>query len=156
MTAARLAVYAALVFAAVIGAADAQPQRQDNALVPFKIDGDAIPKALDGLKGNAERGKAIVLDRRTGNCLICHEFPIEGERFQGELGPQMRGVGSRLTAGQIRLRLVDQSRINPETIMPPYYRVDGLTNVAAEYRGEPALTAQQIEDVVAYLMGLTE
>jgi sulfur-oxidizing protein SoxX len=128
----------------------------ESALLPFEIRGDAIPEPLGGLTGDAERGKAIVLDRRRGNCLICHAFPIEGEPFQGEIGPPMTGVASRLTKGQIRLRLIDQSRLNPETIMAPFYRVEGLTNVAPEYEGRPALDAQEIEDVVAYLAGLTE
>ena len=122
----------------------------------YEVKGDAVLAPLGGLKGDPEGGKAVVLDRRRGNCLICHAFPIEGEPFQGEIGPPMAGVGARLTHGQIRLRLIDQSRINPETLMPPYYRVERLTDVAPEYRGRPALTDQEIEDVVAYLAGLTE
>jgi sulfur-oxidizing protein SoxX len=125
-------------------------------LLPYEVKGDAVPQALGGLESDAARGLAIVLDRRRGNCLICHRLPVEGEPFQGELGPPLAGVGSRLTAGQIRLRLIDQSRINPDTIMPPYYRVDGLTNVAPEYRGHPALEAQEIEDVLAYLTSLKQ
>jgi sulfur-oxidizing protein SoxX len=97
----------------------------------------------------------VVVDRRSGNCLICHRFPIPDQPFQGEIGPPMAGVGDRLSAGQIRLRLIDQSRLNPSTLMPPYYRVEGLTNVAPEYRGRPALDAQALEDVVAYLTTLT-
>jgi len=131
-------------------------QAAESALLPYDIHGDAIPEPLGGLTGDAERGKTIVLDRRRGNCLICHAFPVEGEPFQGEIGPPMSGVASRLTKGQIRLRLIDQSRLNPETIMPPFYRVEGLTNVAPEYEGRPALDAQEIEDVVAYLGDLTE
>jgi L-cysteine S-thiosulfotransferase len=126
------------------------------ALLPYEVRGDAVPEALGGLKGDAARGKAIVLDRRRGNCLICHQLPVAGELFQGELGPSLAGVGSRLTPGQIRLRLIDQSRIDPDTIMPPYYRVDGLKNVAPDYRGHPALEAQEIEDVTAYLASLTK
>ncbi len=128
----------------------------DHGLIPYEVRGDAVPEPLGGLKGDAARGRAIVLDRRSGNCLICHAFPIEREPFQGEIGPPLAGVASRLTEGQIRLRLIDQSRINPKTIMPPYYRVEGLTNVAPEYKGKPALSAQGIEDVVAYLASLTE
>jgi sulfur-oxidizing protein SoxX len=120
----------------------------------YEINGDAIPKSLGGLKGDASRGEAIVLDRRGGNCLICHRLPFENEPFQGEIGPTLEGVGARLTEGQIRLRLVDESKINPETLMPPYYRTANLVNVAPEYQGEPALTAQQLEDVVAYLSAL--
>ncbi|HZV20895.1 MAG TPA: sulfur oxidation c-type cytochrome SoxX, partial [Hyphomicrobiales bacterium] len=121
---------------------------KDTALEEYEIVGDAIPKPLGALKGDAARGEAVIRDRRNGNCLICHKFPMPDEPFQGEIGPALSGVGSRLSAGQIRLRLVDQAKINPATLMPPYYRVDGLVNVAPEYEGAPALTAQQIEDVV--------
>ena len=72
----------------------------------------------------------------------------------GEIGPDLKGVGTRLTPAQIRLRLVDESLINPKTVMPPYYRIEGLTRVAAQYRGKPVLSAQQVEDVVAYLTSL--
>jgi sulfur-oxidizing protein SoxX len=123
-------------------------------LLPFEQEGDAVPTTLGGLQGDAARGQNIVLDRRQGNCLICHVFPFPSEPFQGEIGPPLVDVADRLDEGQIRLRLIDQSRINPETVMPPYYRVDGLTDVAPEYQGKPALTAQEIEDVVAYLTTL--
>lgn len=122
--------------------------------VSYVVRGDAVPEPLGGLVGDAERGKAVVLDRRRGNCLICHSFPVESEPFQGEIGPAMAGVARRLSEGQIRLRLIDQSRLNPGTIMPPYYRTEGLVDVAPEHWGEPALTAREIEDVVAYLMTL--
>lgn len=122
----------------------------------FEIAGDAIPAALEGRKGDAAQGLAIIRDRRTGNCLICHSLSVPGETFQGEIGPPLDGVGNRLSPGQIRLRLVDQSLLNPDTLMPPYYRVTGLVNVAPEYKGSPALDAQQIEDIVTYLSGLKE
>lgn len=126
------------------------------SLVDYTVRGDAVPAPLGGLSGDADRGRAIVVDRRLGNCLICHQFPLPDEPFQGEVGPPMAGVGARLSPGRIRLRLIDQSRLNPRTLMPPYYRVEGLTDVAPEYHGEPALTAQQIEDVVAYLVTLQD
>jgi sulfur-oxidizing protein SoxX len=125
-----------------------------TAFAEFTITGDAITAPLRGLKGDAARGLEIIRDRRTGNCLICHALPLPDEPFQGDLGPPLAGVGARLSEGQIRLRLVDQSKVNPETLMPPYYRVDGLANVAPEYAGKPALDAQQIEDMVAYLASL--
>lgn len=115
---------------------------------------DAIPKSLTGTSGDAARGRAIVLDRHVGLCLLCHSGPFPEERFQGNLAPSLAGVGSRLSAGQIRLRIVDASRVNPQTIMPPYYRTDGLDRVAPAYRGKTVLTAQQIEDVVSYLVTL--
>ncbi|MEX2481731.1 MAG: sulfur oxidation c-type cytochrome SoxX [Gammaproteobacteria bacterium] len=125
-------------------------------LEPYSVRGDAVPEALGALRGDAARGRAIVLDRRRGNCLICHRVPVDDEAFQGEIGPPLAGVGSRLDAGQIRLRLIDQSRLNPATIMPPYYCISGLTDVAPEYRGRPALPAQAIEDVVAWLATLQD
>ena len=122
--------------------------------VTYSVDGDRIAAPLDGLAGNAVRGRRIVLDREIGNCLICHQVPEPTERFQGDLGPDLAGVGLRLDAGQLRLRLVDQSRLNPATIMPPYHRTERLTRVMEKYRGRPVLAAQEIEDVVAYLATL--
>jgi L-cysteine S-thiosulfotransferase len=129
---------------------------QAAGLAPVVVAGDAIQTPLEGRAGDAVRGRAVVKDRTNGNCLICHAAPEPDELFMGNIGPDLKGVGSRLTAGQLRLRLVDQSRINPNTVMPPYYRIDGLTRVAPRFQGQPALTAQQIEDVVAYLATLKE
>ena len=119
-----------------------------------KAAADAIDQPLEGLAGDSERGRAIVLNRATGNCLICHKVPIPSELFQGELGPDLAGVAARLSASQLRLRMVDQTRLNPRTLMPPYYRTEGLTRVAEQFRGKPVLTAQEIEDVVAWLAAL--
>lgn len=131
---------------------------QDDApLLPeSRFVGDTIPEPLTGTPGDPERGLQVVLDRQVGNCLICHRVPEPAERFMGELGPDLAGVGRRLTAAQLRLRIVDQSRLNPRTLMPPYYRVDQLTLVAEQYRGRPVLTAQQVEHVVAYLQTLRD
>ena len=115
---------------------------------------DAIPSSLTGTAGDASRGRAIVLDRHVGLCLLCHSGPFPEEQFQGNLAPSLAGVGARLSAGQIRLRIVDAGRVNPQTIMPPYYRKEGLTRVAPSHLGKTVLTAEQIEDVVAFLMTL--
>ncbi len=126
-------------------------------IAPYAVSGHAVTAPLDGKTGDAARGREIVLDRQTGNCLICHAVPSEPkELFQGNIGPSFAGVGSRLTAAQIRLRVIDQRRLNPASVMPPFYRVDGLNRVAARYAGKPALDAQQIEDIVAYLATLKE
>jgi L-cysteine S-thiosulfotransferase len=117
---------------------------------------DSIPEPLTGQPGDAARGRAIVANRTVGLCLLCHSGPIAEERFQGNLAPSLAGAGSRSTPGQLRLRLVDARRLNPDTIMPPYYRLDGLTRVAKNFDGKTILTAQQIEDVVAYLATLKE
>jgi sulfur-oxidizing protein SoxX len=124
------------------------------ALEAYSVVGDAIPRPLGGLAGDAARGGALVRDRERGNCLICHQGADASEPFQGNIGPPLAGVGVRLDAGQIRLRLVDASLVNPQTVMPPYFRTENLHDVAPAYRGKPALSAQEIEDVVSYLATL--
>jgi sulfur-oxidizing protein SoxX len=117
---------------------------------------DSIPQSLSGQPGDPARGRAIVANRTVGLCLLCHSGPIPEERFQGNLAPSLEGAGLRATPGQLRLRLVDARRLNPDTIMPPYYRLDGLTRVARNFQGKTIFTAQQIEDVVAYLATLKD
>jgi len=118
--------------------------------------GDAIPEPLTGTGGDPVAGRGIVVDRRLGACLLCHTGPFPEERFQGTLAPDLSGAGSRWSAGQLRLRLVDATRLEPATIMPPYYRVDGLTRVGSPWFGRPILTAQEVEDVVAFLATLRD
>jgi sulfur-oxidizing protein SoxX len=125
-----------------------------DALRSYRVVDDAIPDSLTGAKGDAARGRAIVVNRQVGLCLLCHSGPFPEERFQGTLAPDLTGTGARLTEGQLRLRVVDASTVNPATIMPPYYRVHDLTRVAAAFRQRPVLTAEQIEDVVAFLTTL--
>jgi sulfur-oxidizing protein SoxX len=115
---------------------------------------DAIPSSLTGAAGDPALGRKIVLDRQVGLCLLCHNGPFPEERFQGDLAPDLTGVGARLSPGQIRLRIVDPGRVNPQTIMPAYFRTDGLTRVAPAFRGKPVLTAEEIEHVVAFLVTL--
>ena len=118
--------------------------------------GDEMPQSLTGAKGDPARGRAIVVNRQVGLCLLCHSGPFPEERFQGNLAPDLRGVGARLIEGQMRLRIVDSGRINAATIMPAYHRTEGLTRVAPAWRGKSVLSAEQIEDVVAFLMTLRE
>jgi sulfur-oxidizing protein SoxX len=128
----------------------------DVSLAAYEIVGDSIPAPLEGRTGDPQRGRKLVLDRETGNCLICHQVPVTGEPSQGDLAPTLAGVGGRLTVGQLRYRLVDQSRLNPVTLMPAYYRVDGLTRVALRFRDKPVFAAQEIEDVVSWLATLRD
>ena len=104
--------------------------------------------------GDPRRGREIVANRQVGLCLLCHRAPIPEERFQGDLAPDLEGVASRLSEAQIRARIVDPSKANPDTIMPAYYRTEGLTRVATSFQGKTILSAEQIEDVVAYLATL--
>ncbi len=125
-------------------------------MAPIAVRGDAIEAPLDGRIGDAARGRAIVANRQLGLCLLCHSAPIAEERFQGDLAPSLAGAGARWSTGQLRLRMVDPQRVAPGTIMPAYYRTEGLRQVGAAWRGKPLLDAQQIEDVVAWLATLKE
>ena len=149
------ALIAAIALAAAI-ASFADDARSEDQLRPYIVVGDAIPEPLTGAKGDAERGRGIVVNRQVGLCLLCHSGPFPEEKFQGTLAPDLKGPGARWSEGQLRLRIVDASRFNPDTIMPPYYRTEGLIHVAPAFQGKPILTAEQIEDVVAYLATLRD
>lgn len=142
------AIGLALALALVAGTAAAAD------LVPFRIENGAIAKPLTAEPGNSSRGRQIVRDLSHATCLICHAMPIAEEPDHGEIGPSLAGVGSRYSAGELRLRLVDPKALNAETIMPSYYRVNDLYRVWEPYRNQPIYTAQQIEDVVTYLASL--
>jgi len=144
-----------IALAAVTSGLACHASAQD-ALPPYAIVGDAIPASLTGAKGDPIRGRAIVTNRLVGLCLLCHSGPFPEERFQGAIGPNLKGTGARWNEGQLRLRMVDSTRLNPDSIMPPYYRADRLTRVAPAFLGKPVLNAQQIEDVVAYLTTLRD
>lgn len=118
--------------------------------------GDTVPAPLTALPGDATRGRAIVASRQVGLCLLCHGAPIAEEHFQGDLAPSLAGAGSRWTAAQLRARIVDARRMNAATTMPPLHATDGLQQVGAAWQGRPVLDAQQVEDVVAYLLTLRE
>ena len=135
-----------LAFASVVRA---------NELVSYNIVGDGIPVSLTGSPGDAARGRALVLARST-TCILCHSGPFPETRFQGDLAPDLTGAGNRWTASQLRLRLVDASRFNAETIMPSYYRNDGLVRVGRNFAGKPILSAAEIEDIVAFLATLRD
>jgi L-cysteine S-thiosulfotransferase len=131
-----------------------EPARAE--LKSYNVVGDAIPQSLTGAAGDPAKGRAIVANRQVGLCLLCHSGPFPEERFQGTLAPDLAGAGTRWSPGQLRLRIVDSTRLNPATIMPPYYRIDDLTRVAPAFAGKPVLNAEQIEDVVAYLLTLKD
>jgi len=125
-------------------------------VAPFSVSGDAIEAPLNALSGDVARGAALIRNRDSGNCLICHAIPDPAERFMGDIGPPLAGVGSRLSPAQTRLRLVDPTILNPAAIMPAYHRTEGLVRVDERHRGRPVLDAQEIEDLVAYLGTLRE
>jgi sulfur-oxidizing protein SoxX len=115
---------------------------------------DAIGEPLGGRAGDPARGRAIVVDRSLGMCLVCHTGPFPEVRQQGGLATDLSGAGSRWRPAQLRARIVDARRIDPTSIMPAFHRTDGLSRVAPAWRNRPMLDAQQVEDVVAFLTGL--
>lgn len=123
-------------------------------LVAYKVVDHGIPKSLTGKAGNAAEGRKVAIHRQKGNCLACHVMPIPEQQFHGEIGPDLAGVGSRYKEAEIRLRVVDPKVLNEDTIMPAFYKVTGLHEVHKKFKGKPVLSAQEVEDVVAYLMTL--
>jgi sulfur-oxidizing protein SoxX len=131
-------------------------QGEADLRATYTVVGDGIPKPLTDDKPNVENGRRIVTERQSGLCVLCHSGPFPEARFQGDLATNLAGTGTRWSEAQLRLRLVDASRLNPQTIMPSYYRTDGLERVGWQWRGQPVLNAQQIEDVVAFLRTLRD
>ena len=124
----------------------------------YLVEGDAIAQPLVAGGGDAARGRQLLVARDPANCILCHGAPAAlrdaGVRFSGDLAPPLDGAGARWTPAQLRLRLVDSARLNPQTIMPAYFRTEGLTEVAAAFRGKPIMSAREIEDLIAYLSTL--
>lgn len=125
----------------------------DPGLAPYDVENYGIVKPLTSMPGNAAAGAKVAVDRKLGNCLSCHKMPMN-EPDQGNVGPDLGAVGARYSVAQLRLRIVDPKLINPQTIMPAYYRTAGLHDVLKNFAGKPILTAQQVEDLVAYLASL--
>lgn len=127
----------------------------EQQYVQWQLDHFSVAQPLGGLQGDAQRGSRIVEDEKTGNCLACHVLPNSDKPFQGNIGPPLNGIGSRLKEGEIRLRIINERLINPETIMPAFYLdPKKVYRLSEDYWGETILTAQQVEDVVAYLVTL--
>jgi sulfur-oxidizing protein SoxX len=150
-----LPLLGAAVLAVVGMSAPANVAAQE--LVKFNIvGGNSIPDSLTGKAGDPVKGRAVAIHRKKGNCLACHTMPTPEQPYHGEVGPELNGVAGRLSEGEIRLRIVNPKYANPGTIMPAFYRNDGLHRVAKKWQGKTMLTAEEVEDVVAYLMTLKE
>jgi sulfur-oxidizing protein SoxX len=150
-----LPLLGAAVLAVVGMSAPANVAAQE--MVKFSIvGGNSIPDSLTGKAGDPVKGRAVAIHRKKGNCLACHTIPAPEQPYHGEVGPELNGVAGRLSEGEIRLRIVNPKYANPGTIMPAFYRNDGLHRVAKKWQGKTMLTAEEVEDVVAYLMTLKE
>ena len=115
---------------------------------------DAMASSL-AAAGDPAIGRAIFSDRESGHCVLCHQVDGLEVPFQGNLGPALSDVGARLTEAQIRLRIVDNTKVNPGTVMPSYYRTADLHQVGSAYQGETVLSAAEVEHLVAWLSQLT-
>ena len=119
------------------------------------VDGGAIPAALTGQAGDAANGKKMFVNRKKGNCLACHAvLSLNKQPFHGKVGPPLDGVAERMTPGEIRLRIVNPKVVNADTIMPAFYRTDGFERVLKKFKGKSILSAQEVEDIVAYLQSM--
>ncbi len=148
-------IFLSIAILAVTSAFAADTASTPPPYYEWEIENYAINSPLNNLIGDVKRGQEIAGNQSRGNCLACHLLPIPEEQFFGNLGPPLTGIGSRQSIGMIRLHVVDQSRFNPETVMPGYYRPPSqLNRVAKELEGRTWLNAQEIEDVVAYLASL--
>ncbi|SNX29369.1 sulfur-oxidizing protein SoxX [Polynucleobacter meluiroseus] len=127
-----------------------------SAVSAQTVVGDSIAESLSHSAGDPLRGRAIIVNRQQGLCLLCHNGPFPEERFQGNLAPELGVSVGSLSAGQLRARLVDPKHFHPDTIMPSFYRTEGLTRVAAKFSGKPILSAQEIEDVIAFLLTMNQ
>ncbi len=136
--------------AAVALAATAAAQE----VVPYTVRGDGIDTPLTSTPGDPIRGRAIAASRQQGLCLLCHSAPLPEERFQGNLAPDLAGAGARYTEAQLRLRVVEARRVHPGSFMPAFHSTAHLSRVGGAWQGKPLLTAQQVEDVVAWLVTL--
>ncbi len=144
----RRSIFLTLLFLSL--SASSQPPMSSEAGT------QSLPLSLTGVAGDPAKGRAIVVERQKGLCLLCHSGPFPEERFQGDLAPSLAGTGSRMSEGEIRLRMVDSTKVNEKTIMPPYYKTEGLERVAANYKAKTLLSAQEIEDVIAFLVTLKD
>lgn len=146
-----------LALSALFSVAAADPQA--SALRSYVIDGDAIALPLTGQTGDAARGAQLMQQRQKSLCVLCHSGPFPDPHLQGTIAPDLTGVGSRLSAGQLRLRIVDMKRVTSTSIMPAYYATvanTSETRIAADWRDKPILDAGDIEDLVAYLQTLKQ
>lgn len=147
---------AAFVLAILLAAGASPSASAQGSVAPYAVVGDAIPASLTGRPGDAARGRRIVASRDKGLCLLCHSGPLPEVRLQGTIATSLAGAGKQASEGQLRLRIVDASRVNAATVMPSFHRIDGLVRVAPAFRGRPILTADEVEDVVAYLVTLKD
>jgi sulfur-oxidizing protein SoxX len=142
-----------LILSAIVGVAVFSSLLASSRAHDYIVVDDTIPVSLTGVPGDPIKGKKLSVNRKKGNCLACHSMPIPEQQFHGEVGPNLSGVGSRMTEAELRLRLVNSKALNPDTIMPAFHKV-ALNRVLKKFKGKTILGAQEIEDIIAYISTL--
>lgn len=145
--------FIAFLIAAGISCSFADGSSADT-LVEYQIESFMIVESLTRRSGDPANGKKVVMDLKRGNCLACHVMPIPEQPFHGDVGPPLIGIANKYNEGQLRLRVVNAKVFNSLSVMPPFYKAEGFNRVLKEFQGKTILTAQEVEDVVAYLMTL--
>ena len=149
--------FAAMALGAIMVAMPASAAEMVKYTITGTEHESAIEKSLTGKAGDPARGRKLAINRKKGNCLACHEITaLKDQPYHGEVGPSLDGVASRYKPGQLRMMIVNQKVYFPDTIMPAMYKNKGLTRVKDKFKGKPILTAQEVEDVLAFLLTLKE
>jgi sulfur-oxidizing protein SoxX len=140
------------VLISVAGSAMAGPVAPGDV----KFDDYAVKTSLTGAPGDPEAGAKVFKDKKLGNCLACHEnSAMKNELFQGNVGPSLSGIGKRRAPDQIRAIVVNSKAVfGPDTVMPGFYSLEVGADVRKDLVGKTILSAEQVEDVVAYLSSL--
>ena len=134
------------------------PALSEVAPGDVKIVDGKVEQSLTAKSGDPAAGKKWFVGRKLGNCLACHvNKDTSNEQFHGEVGPEMNGVGDRYDAAELRAIIINSKAVfGEQTLMPAFYRTTGFNRVNKKFAGKTILNAQQVEDVVAYLLTLKE
>lgn len=148
-----------IITTAVSGALAAGAAFAGGAVAPtdVKFEDGAVAESLTGTAGDPAEGRAAFAGRKLGNCLACHaNSDMPEESFHGEVGPSLDGVAGRWSEAELRGIVSDSKKTFEGTIMPAFYVDSGLNRPLEGFEDATVLTAQQVEDVVAYLMTLKD
>lgn len=158
MTRSTLAV-CALLTSTAMGMAEVVPPSD------VAFEGGAVAASLTGVAGDPAAGRETMIDRGLGNCVACHESTAMADvPWPGEIGPSLDGVGSRWSEAELRGIVANAKMTFEGSMMPSFYKVSGFVRPGKDYTGkaiaeeeiQPILSAQQVEDVVAYLMTMQD
>jgi len=147
-----------IALAGVLAASGSTIAAEQMAPGDIKIEDGALAMSVSGAAGDAVEGRSVFSNRKLGNCLACHAVSDQKEHlFHGEVGPPLDGAADRWNEAELRAIVVNSKAVfSDETVMPGFYSLDVGANVREDLVGKTILTAQQIEDVVAYLATLKE